>query len=296
MNQETFQSELTALISLLDDPSEQVYDSIRKKLLFYGSKALPSLEDAWDNSFNSLIQDRIEEIIHHIQLNDLRRELLSWAAHQRYDLLKGFFLVAKYQYPELEEKLVYEQVELIKRDVWLELNQNLTALEKIKVLNHIIFDVHNFVPNKVRIDAPQNLFINTLLESHKGNHLSLGILYTIIARKLGIPVFGVNLPQHFILAYVDEAHEGTFTVENENEVIFYINPFNKGAVFTRREIELFLKHVHLEPAPEYFLPCNNVTIIHRVLHELRNTYNKQGYTEKVNEVAMLIRAIEKLGI
>ncbi|MCB2221362.1 MAG: transglutaminase-like domain-containing protein [Bacteroidetes bacterium] len=286
-------NELSALISLLDEPSDQIFDQIRDKLLVYGTQAIPSLEHAWDNSFDSQIQVRIEEIIHSIQLMDLHNELYAWKKEQRYDLFKGFFLVARYQYPELSETFISERIEIIKRDIWLELNSNLTALEKVKVINHIIFDIHGFSGNKVNIDAPQNLFINNVLESRKGNHLSMGILYIIIAQKLGIPVFGVNLPQHFILAYVDEIHEEKYTLANENEVLFYINPFNKGAVFTRREIEIFIKHLKMEKETGYFKPCDNVVIIHRVLENLRNAFNKQGYGEKVDEVKSLIQVLQK---
>jgi len=284
--------ELNALIRLLDEPSDQIFDQIRNKLLFYGTDAIPSLEHAWDNAFDSQIQVRIEEIIHSIQLKDLHHELYTWKNAQRYDLFKGFYLVARYQYPELDETFVSERLEIIKRDIWLELNNNLTALEKVKVINHIIFDIHGFSGNKVNIDAPQNLFINNMLESHKGNHLSMGILYMIIAQKLGIPIFGVNLPQHFVLAYVDEIHDEKYSLADEDEVLFYINPFNKGAVFTRREIEIFIKHLKLNKDSGYFKPCDNIVIINRVLENLRTSFNKQGYGEKVDEVTSLIQVLQ----
>lgn len=285
--------ELSALISLLDEPSEMVYDQIRDKLLIYGTGAIPSLEHAWDNSFESIIQIRIEEIIHSIQLNHLRNELYNWKKDRRYDLFKGFYLAAKYQYPELDEKYVSDRLEIIKRDIWLELNSNLTALEKVKVINHILFDVHGFSGNKVNIDAPQNLFINNMLESRKGNHLSMGILYIIIAQKLGVPIFGVDLPQHFVLAYVDEIHDEKYVLANENEVLFYINPFNKGAVFTRREIELFIKHLKLKSKPGFYKPCDNVVVLRRVFDNLKTAFNKQGYGEKVDEINSLINVLKR---
>ncbi len=91
-----------------------------------------------------------------------------------------------------------------------------------------MFDIHRYSGNKTNIDAPQNLFINNLLETKKGNHLSIGILYIILGQKLNIPVYGVNLPQHFILAYAGEISEERVKTADENGVLFYINPFNKG--------------------------------------------------------------------
>jgi len=70
--------ELSALISLLDEPSNPVFDKIKEKILYYGIDAIPLLEDAWDNSFDNNIQSRIEEIIHSIQLSNLKDALVNW--------------------------------------------------------------------------------------------------------------------------------------------------------------------------------------------------------------------------
>lgn len=291
MSEETQDSELNALISLLDEPSNPVFDKIKEKILFYGVDAIPFLEDAWDNSFDNNIQGRIEEIIHSIQLRNLKAELVNWKENNRLDLLEGFYLVSKYQYPDLNYDKQVEQVERIEKDIWLELNSNLTALEKIKVINHVLFDINRFTGNKTNIDAPQNLFLNNLLETRKGNHLSLGILYIILSQKLGIPIFGVNLPQHFILAYMDEVYGEKIVMEDENEVLFYVNPFNKGAVFTQREIELFIKHLKLKPNVSFYKPCDNTDIIRRLLENVIASYNKLGYLEKVEELNDILSAI-----
>ena len=281
-------NELSALISLLDEPSNPVFDKIRKKILYYGIDAIPFLEDAWDNSFDNQIQNRIEEIIHHIQINNLKKELVAWKKNNRLDLLKGFYLASMFQYPDLSYDTIQEKVSKIEKDIWLELNSNLTALEKVKVINHILFDINKFSGNKANIDAPQNLFLNNLLESKKGNHLSLGILYIILSQKLGIPIYGVNLPQHFILAYVDEIHDEMIVSENENEVLFYINPFNKGAVFTQREIELFIKHLKLKPTQTFFQPCDHVAIIKRLFENMIHSYDKLGHLDKVEELKEIL--------
>jgi len=288
MVEDTQNKELNALISLLDEPSSPVFDKIKEKILFYGIDAIPYLEDAWDNSFDNNIQSRIEEIIHNIQITNLKEALVNWKNNNRLDLLEGFYLVSRYQYPDLNYDKLKEQVERIEKDIWLELNSNLTALEKIKVINHILFDINRFTGNKANIDAPQNLFLNNLLETRKGNHLSLGILYIILSQKLGIPIFGVNLPQHFILAYMDEVQGEKIVIEDENEVLFYVNPFNRGAVFTQREIELFIKHLKLKPNTSFYKPCDNVSIIRRLLENVIENYNKLGYLDKVDELKELL--------
>lgn len=288
MSENTQHTELNALISLLDEPSDPIFDKIKEKIMHYGIEAIPFLENAWDNSFDNDIQNRIEVLIHSIQLSNLKEEFINWKENDRFDLLKGFYLVCKYQYPDLDYDVQKENVARIEKDIWLELNSNLTALEKVKVINHVLFDINRFAGNKSNIDAPQNLFLNNLLETRKGNHLSLGILYIVLSQKLGIPIFGVNLPRHFILAYMDQVSGEKIVMEDENEVLFYINPFNKGAVFTQREIELFIKHLKLKPNNSFYKPCDNTDIIKRLLENVIENYNKLGYLEKVDELKELL--------
>ncbi|MCK4288906.1 MAG: transglutaminase family protein, partial [Bacteroidales bacterium] len=255
--------------------------------------AVPPLENAWENSFDNLIQQRIENIIHKIQFDNLFVELKKWSQNNYKDLLHGFILLSQYQYPDLDKDKITRQISQIIQDIWLELNNYLTALEKIKVINHILFDIHKFTSNKSNIYTPEKFFINNLLESKKGNPISLGMLYIIIAQSLKMPVYGVNLPKHFILAYSDEIKNEKFIVVKKDEVLFYINPYNKGAVFTRKEIELFLKQLSLKPDKKYFNPCDNITIAKRFVNELLTSYEKLGHQDKIYELKKLRKAFDK---
>lgn len=284
--------EIHALISLLDDPDETIFTQISQKLLSLGQDVIPALEDAWENSFDTIIQNRIENIIHKIQFDHIAKRLSEWAEPGNQDLLQGALLVARYQYPDLNEEKVKRVIEQIKQDVWLELNNNLTALEKVRVINHILFDVHNFSGNTTNYHAPQNSYINNVLESKKGNPLSLSILYTIIAQDLRIPIYGVNLPEHFILAYVDQGPVYPVNKDDSSErVLFYINPFSKGSVFSKKEIDAFLKQLKLKPDSGYYEPCSNLEIIKRLIRNLINAYEKLGYPNKKEELKQLLESL-----
>ena len=164
----------------------------------------------------------------------------------------------------------------------------MSAIEKVKVINHVLYSVYNFTGNTTNHQDPQNSYISQVLESKKGNQISLAIIYSIIAQKLDIPIYGVNLPQHFILAYIDEAKEYI----SEEGVLFYINAFNKGFIFSRRDVDSFLKQLNLTPAKEYYEPCKNEDIIRRVLRNLISAYQKLGYDDKVKEVEELLAVVE----
>jgi regulator of sirC expression with transglutaminase-like and TPR domain len=285
--------ELNALISLLDDPDEKVYEQISIKILSLGEEIIPVLEDAWEHSFDTLIQNRIENIIHQIQFDIIKDALKDWAQPDQQNLLEGALLIARYQYPDIDVQKIKKQIDQIKQDVWLELNEHLTALEKVKIINHILFDVHNFLGNTTNYHAPQNSYINNVLESKKGNPLLLSTIYSIIAQNLDIPIYGVNLPEHFILCYVDIEHMGVPSKKGNqgSNVFFYINPFSKGAIFGQKEIDSFLKQLKLEPLAKYYEPCSNLEIIKRLLRNLISSYEKLGYPDKSEELKILLGSL-----
>lgn len=283
--------ELDALISLIDEPSEEMFHTIRDRIFSYGPMAIPLLENAWENIFDPLVQKRIEDLIHVIHTDDLKREIRSWSLNHSDDLLRGYLIVTRFQYPQIDQEAIIKQAGQITQDIWLELNANLTALEKVKVINHILFDVYKFGGNISGGKQPEALYLNTLLESKKGTPLSLGMLYIILAQSLKIPIYGVDLPRHFVLSYLDK-----YSLNDPGsaaaEIMFYLNPFNKGAVFTRNEVEMFIKQLKVDSRKSYFLPCDNKTILRRLIAELAHIYDESGNTVKCDEIKDLGREIE----
>lgn len=282
-------NEITALIRLLDDSDSEIFTQIEQRLLHYGKPVIPFLEKAWGGSLDALMQQRIENIIHRIQFEDLQRELRVWVETGAQDLIKATVMVARYQYPELKEADIRSQLEKIRKDVWLEVNDGLTALEQIRVLNRVFFEIHGFSGNTQHYHAPQNSFINIALESRKGNPLMLSILYQEVAQGAGIPVYGVNLPEHFILCYKEDADPGSGSA---GQVLFYVNPFSKGDVFHRKEIDLFLQQLKIMPDRSFYEPCTNLDMIQRLIRNLMNSYHKLGFMDKVQELEQLMKATD----
>lgn len=286
------EKDINALIRLLDDPDEAIYRHVREKLLSYGNPVIPFLEKEWEKQFESLIQTRIEDIIHRIQFNTSFENLKRWVKEGGSNLLTGILIIARYQYPDLDEEAIHKQLERIKQDAWLELNPRLTALEKVRVLNHIIFEVHGFSGNTSNFHAPQNSYINTILESKRGNPLSLSIIYSIVAQSLDIPIYGVNLPEHFILAYATEKTDLPVPLDSKDEkVMFYINPFSKGTVFGKSEVDSFLKQLKVKAVPAFYEPCSNLDMVRRLLYNLSFAYEKLGYPDKVSDIRKLQEAL-----
>jgi regulator of sirC expression with transglutaminase-like and TPR domain len=187
---------------------------------------------------------------------------------------------------------VIHELDRIRLDVWLELHYDLTPFEKIRILNHVFYNLHGFQGNTDHYHDPQNSFINIALETKKGNPIMLAVIYMLVAQRLQIPVFGVNLPQHFVLAYKEDNLEhlnDPFNVKprldyRHGKVLFYINAFNKGAVFSKANLEQFLIQIKIDPKYEFFEACSSVDIVKRVLRNLVVAYEKSGKQGKVGEV------------
>ncbi len=287
--------DISSLIHLLEDPDEGIYSHVRLEILSLGEEIVPKLESAWEtNIFGVLFQNRIEHLIHDIQFKSLLKHLTSWREAGAASLLDGALLIDRYQYPDFDEEKVLKTLEQIQQDIWLELNANLTAFEQVKVINHILFEVYGFKGNTKNYHAPQNSFLNVVLESKKGNPLSLSLIYSIIAQNLDLPIYGVNLPRHFVLAYLDR-----FSLYKTNniyttDVLFYINPFSRGTVFSVKEIDHFLEQLKLETDDKYYKPCSNVAILKRALSNLSNSYSKLGQNDKVEEINQMIAVLSEL--
>jgi regulator of sirC expression with transglutaminase-like and TPR domain len=274
-------NQLNALIKLLDDPDEGVYNHVRERFLELGLDVVPHLETNWEIAEEILVQQRIENLIHSIKSQDVFQQLKSWKENGGQNLLNGSILVAKYQYHNIDEEKIRSKINQIKQDVWIELNDDLTAFEKIKVLNHIIFNLHEFTGDREDYHNPKNSFINRVLDSKKGSPLSIGILYAIIAQGLDIPLYGVNLPHHFILAYEDEFLANFAPEEMATPgILFYVNTFSRGAVFGKQDVIAFLEQIEVEPKDQYFKPCSNIAIVKRMITNICYSYKKVNKPEK----------------
>src|SRR5262245_19246093 len=87
-------TEVDALIRLLDDTDAEIYKQIQDRLVHLGKDVIPILENAWGTSMDTIMQERIESIIHKIQFDELRHELHVWSHSDSHDLIKGALLVA----------------------------------------------------------------------------------------------------------------------------------------------------------------------------------------------------------
>ena len=275
--------ELNALISLLEDPDKEIFDSVKSRLVELGIEVLPELESAWESNYDSLIQERAENIIYEIHFRDIVKSLKKWIQKKDKNLLEAWFIISKYQYPDIDEQFYRTKIYNLVSQINLEVKQTYSELEKISAFNRVFFTQNGFRGNTRNFQSPDNSFINTVIDKHIGNPLTLSMLYIIIAEKINLPICGVNMPKHFIIGFED------VNEINGDPIKFYINPFNKGAILNRQDLEVYLKREKLKEDSKYFTPCGNTTVIKRLLNNLFHSFTFQSKNEKAQDIITLIR-------
>ncbi|MEP0712584.1 MAG: transglutaminase-like domain-containing protein [Algoriphagus sp.] len=271
--------ELNALVSLLDDSDHEVRSHVRDRIISIGNEIIPFLEEKWENSFNPEIQKEIEELVHDLQFSLLKARLREWRDTDDRDLLTGLWIINTYQYPDLEYAKLNADMHQIYFEVWTAFKNDFNPYEQVRSINNVLYNTLRFAANTKNFHSPANSMLSSVLDSKRGNPLTLCSIYLLIAKKLGLPIYGVNLPNLFVLTY------------KTADLTFYINAFNKGLIFSRTDIFNYLEQLKIEPKEEYFEPCAHLQIMLRMFRNLENSFEKLGESDKVREIRELIELL-----
>lgn len=272
---------IKAMIQLLDDSDTEVVQLVEAQIRTLGSAIIPVLESEWEQlSFNPYLQTKIEDLIHEFQLDLMKSRLTLWKEGGGMDLLEGMWIISTYRYPDFSYAELHATMEQLYFEVWPQMRDDLHPIDQLKILNTVMFDQLKFGANTKNFHAANNSFLNVVLDSKKGNPISLCVIYMWIAQKLGMPVYGVNLPNLFVLTY------------KKDELQFYINVFNKGLIFNKTDIDNYIAQLNLEPNDIYYQPCSNLEIVRRVLRNLIMAYEKAGDDSYKDELTNLIGSLD----
>lgn len=272
---------IKAMIHLLDDSDQEVVNMVEQQIRTLGPSIIPVLESEWETeSLNPILQTKIENLIHDFQWQSVKTRLQLWKESGGMDLLEGMWILATYRYPDYRFDQLKLEMDQLYYEVWPQMREELHPMDQVKVLNTAIFEQLKFGPNSKNFHAANNSFINNVLSSKKGNPISLCVIYMWIAQKLGMPIYGVNLPNLFVLTY------------KQNGLQFYINVFNKGLIFNKIDIDNYIAQLNLTPNEIYYNPCSNLEIIRRVIRNLMMAFDKSGETDYKDELSELIDLLE----
>ncbi|MDE3235895.1 MAG: hypothetical protein KGO81_08075 [Bacteroidota bacterium] len=279
--------EINALFTLIDDPDEEVYSTVSSRIIGFGKGIIPNLENLWENTISEDVQERIEMLIHRLHYTDLVSDLKEWKDSAYHDLLFGALLVAKFQYPDLHTTPVLQDIEKIRRNVWLELNNYLTPLEQANVLSSIIYNYYQLKGVEVAYNNPDEFFIHKVLETKKGNTISNGIIYQIMCDLLDINAKIINIPQQMIIAFYQSDHDpSNYIGHPQDKILFYVDAVN-GQAYSHNDIQAYFKRISVPPVPSYYKPLTHKRIIQCLIEEVAKCFTLPSNQYKHDELLEL---------
>ena len=282
-------NEIAALVRLLDDPDENIFDQIKEKLMEIGPECIPSLEKArFEDNYGDLFISRAEHLIHDIGFGTLKKVHEKWLKFP-VKLIDGVTQLDQYFFPNITASFIQHEINEMIKDIQPYIHLNMTTIEKVKLINQVIYEIYKVKGDKKNYHDPKNSSFGHLLQHKRGNPLTISMLYIELARHMNIPIKGVNLPNHFIVGYLrDSSLMNTGTSYKREDILFYINPFSKGVILKHSDIDDFLKEIRLDYNEYYFIPCDHKDITKRMLTNLIYSYRKSENTQIKNDLKSIL--------
>ncbi len=197
------------------------------------------------------------------------------------NLAEGALLIARTEYPELDTASELARLDRLADHV--PADPAYPPLTNIQALNGILFEKENFSGNEEEYDDPRNSYLNQVLDRKKGIPITLSLIYTEVARRLGLPLAGVGFPGHFLVKYPTGSGE------------ILIDPYNRGAILSRQDCAERLKAHWGEEAelkPEYLQASTPRQILARMLNNLKGSYFRRRNYPKVLTMVDLALAVD----
>jgi regulator of sirC expression with transglutaminase-like and TPR domain len=281
------EAEISALFKLIDDPDEEVFNTIADRLLNYGSPIIPDLEHLWENTLDEATLERIEIMIYKLRLQDLKEAFIEWKSKPDPSLFEGALLVTKFQFPELAIDSLRHQMEKIRRNIWLELNNYLTPLEQANVIRNILFSYYQIKGVEVNYEKPEEFLISAPLQSKKGNAIANTLLYAELCQQLEIQAQFINIPKQCIIAFYASDWDPEEIVPNPQEFIQFYVEGTTGNAFSQKDLDQYMIRSNIEPKNSYYKALSNVKIIKKHLLEFAKCFNSPTLQYKQKDLTDL---------
>ena len=275
--------EISALFTLIDDPDEEVFVAVSDKIIDYGKNIIPNLEHLWETTPDEDVQGRIEILIHRLHYRDLTEDFRQWNVSGHHDLMLGALLACKFQYPDLSTTPVLQEIEKVRRNIWLELNNYLTPLEQINIVTSILYSYYGLKGGETNYLETNEFLLHKVLEAKRGNQISNGILYLVLCELLDIPVKALNVPKQFVIAYFKPGYSEENLKNPQEKIEFFIDP-TTGQVFTHKDVETYFKRIGVAPGASYFKPRPNKKVIQQLLEETSKCFDDEKNRYKKKEL------------
>jgi regulator of sirC expression with transglutaminase-like and TPR domain len=198
----------------------------------------------------------------------------------RIDLARAGLEIARDDYRNLDLGEYLSRLDQLAVAVRRRMNDASSVYRTIAALNYVLFQEQGFHGNRENYYDPKNSFLNDVIERKTGIPITLSIVYIEVAGRVGLSLWGVSFPGHFLVKYVG----------NNEEIV--IDPFNSGEVKSEESLNKLLDHLYqgkLALHRDLLAPVTKRQIIKRVLNNLKMIYLRED--NPVKALAVLQRLV-----
>ncbi len=274
------ESELRALISLLDDEDDFTRQTAETKVAELGVRAEPYLREAATAGGESL-RDAADGLLRTIAFPDFLDMLSEFAARPNHqiDLEEGAFLLARMEYPTLDETPYRRRLDRWGKRVSARLSGDESPTVQVTELNEVLFEDVGFRACHEDYYDPDNSFLGRVIERRQGIPLTLSVVYMLVARRAHIPLLGVGMPGHFLVKHANSRRD------------LFIDPFNGGQLLTYHDCRQFLMKSGYGFWKGYLSPVSSRAILVRMLRNLQLVYSERHERDRVERVSRALKTL-----
>jgi len=181
------------------------------------------------------------------------------------DLFGAAMVIARLRGEARDPNEVARELDLIADDVLRHAGPGADADELAHAIDHELFAVRGFHGNSEEYHAPENSYLDLVVERRTGIPITLSLVYMEIAQRVGLRCDGVGYPGHFIVRCGDP------------EQPIYVDPFNQGVRLDREELLARLRGMNLGGVrPETYLTAvTRRQILQRILNNLHAIFRSR---------------------
>lgn len=273
------ESQIRALIRLLSDEDDKIVRTISGKLIGIGPSAVPLLQEA--EIEQPEMGDRIASVLEEIRGGKLEDELtrLVTPSNQAVCLETGAFLIARYAYPTLDVARYHDQLHTMADEVRARIGSRASGEEAVNALNRYLFTEQGFKGNTKNYYEVENSYLNCVMDRRIGIPISLSAVYLFLGQRLGLPLFGIGMPGHFLVKYESERYK------------IFVDCFNGGALLTEKNCARFLTEAGYGFDDKYLQKSPVRAILSRMIKNLLAIYSKAGDSIKTERLTKFIEIL-----
>lgn len=259
---------IPALITLLADEDPRVGEAISDHLRDIGVPALPALKEAVARGTDPLSK-RAAALVSELSAELVIHDIEQFIKRGGNSLEEGLILISRLHTPELDEERVAARIGRMTEDLMLQLDPGDGAEVMLRRLARYLYEEQYFSGNTGDYYNPENSYLHSLLKTKKGIPISLSSLYLVLAHRLGLPIYGVGMPGHFLVKYDDG---------NEMRVV---DPFHRGRLIDRDGCAKLLRSMGVSFDERYLEPVGTKYILERTVKNLIAIFAERKDTEKL---------------